>query len=43
MAGLSLALGSALLLFFNNYIGKIQNRLDAITPVQKQLKDQDNG
>ena len=27
MAGLSLALGIALLLFFNNYIGKIQNRL----------------
>jgi diguanylate cyclase (GGDEF)-like protein/PAS domain S-box-containing protein len=27
MAGFSLALGSGLLLFFNNYIGKIQNRI----------------
>ena len=29
IAGLSLAIGSCLLLFFDNYIGKIQNRLSA--------------
>jgi diguanylate cyclase (GGDEF)-like protein/PAS domain S-box-containing protein len=39
MAGLSLTIGCALLLFFNNYIGKIQNRLvTSSTKLREEIK-----